>query len=344
MKKRRSLASGILAGSAMLVIILDGKTALNSMQEGLQLCIQTVIPSLFPFFVLSGIINSFLLGEKTGIFQYIGRFCKIPKGGESLLAVGFLSGYPVGAQLVSQAYRNGKLPLHTAHRMLGFCSNAGPAFLFGMLSPLFSNPIVPWLLWGIHIAGALIVGWILPGGVSNECIIEKAESISISDALNNAIKNMAMVCGWVVVFRLMLGFCSRWFLWMLPIEVQVLFSGVLELSNGCILLRHLQSEGMRFVLASLMLSFGGLCVMMQTRSVTQDLGFGYYFPGKVLQALLATCISCLLQPVIFSNENMISMPTPAYILLIIVTVLGIYLVRRKKVVAFGRRLLYNTGS
>ncbi len=344
MKKPKFAVGGILAGCAMLVIILDGKTALHSMQEGLQLCMQTVIPSLFPIFVLSGIVSSSLLGESFDLLRHLGRLCKIPKGGESLLAVGFLSGYPVGAQLVTQAYNAHCLPLDTARRMLGFCSNAGPAFLFGMLCPMFDNSLVPWILWGIHIVGALIVGWILPGDSQNDCILQKVKPTTLPTALHNALRNIATVCGWVLIFRVILGFCSRWFLWLFPTEVQVLLSGMLELSNGCIMLHKLPQEGLRFIFASFMLSFGGLCVMMQTRSVTLELGFGCYFPGKALQTLITTTLSVILQPVIFSEENVFQIPMAAYGMLIIFTIIIIYLVKTKKVVAFGRRMLYNTGS
>ena len=61
MQKGKRIIWGLVAGCAMLVIILDTRTAILSAQSGLQLCIKTVIPSLYPFFILSGIINSSLL-------------------------------------------------------------------------------------------------------------------------------------------------------------------------------------------------------------------------------------------------------------------------------------------
>lgn len=344
MKNRKIAVSGVAAAFAMLVIILDAKTAVSAARDGLQLCIRTVIPSLFPFFVLSGIINSCLLGQQMNLLRPIGKLCKIPAGGESLLVLGFLAGYPVGAQLIAAACQKGKLSVQTAKRMLGFCSNAGPAFLFGMLSPLFSNPGTVWALWGIHIVSALITSWVLPGEDTGACSIEAGPTTTLTQALQNAIRTMAAVCGWVVIFRVILGFCSRWFLWLLPTEVQVLFSGLLELSNGCVLLQRLPQEGMRFLLASTMLAFGGLCVGMQTLSVTQGVGTGWYFPGKALQTLLSVILSSLIQPLIFSNADAVTLPVPASVLLIVLMAFAMYCMRRKKVVAFGRTLVYNTGN
>lgn len=344
MRKRFNGISGILAAMAMLVIILDSRTALSGAQEGLQLCTRTVIPALFPFFVLSGILNSWLLGRSGNILGAIGKFTKLPHGSESLLLVGLFAGYPVGAQLVAQAYEEGKLQLHTARRMLGFCSNAGPAFIFGMLTPMFHNPIIPWLIWGLHIGSALLVGSLLPGDLQKSCVIRRSETASLPQSLRNAIRNVAMVCGWVVVFRIVLAFCTRWFLWLFPAELQVLFVGILELSNGCIMLAKLPCEGVRFVLAGFMLSFGGLCVSMQTLSVASQTGLGYYIPGKVLQASITTIASYLLQYVVFPVEEYLPINVPVFIILVGTTILMLYLVFRKKVVAFRGRMLYNTGN
>ena len=226
--------------------------------------------------------------------------------------------------------------------MLGFCSNAGPAFLFGMLASAFTKPMISWILWAIHIISAFVTGWLLPGGTTDKCILQEKETVTIAKALHSAIKNMATVCGWVILFRLMLDFLNKWFLWLLPGEFQVLISGYIELSNGCILLQQVQNEGTRFIFASAMLAFGGLCVAMQTISVTKELGTGYYFPGKLLQMLISVTISCMLQPLLFQGSDLYYIP---YLLLFIIfTATTIYLLRRKKVVAFGGRMLYNTDN
>lgn len=343
MRRRKKVIGGILAGCAMMVIILDTKTALLGAQGGLQLCIQTVIPSLFPFLLLSGVIKNSLLGLSISSLRPIGKICKIPAGSESLLAIGMLAGYPAGAQIVADAYKDDELPLPAARRMLGFCSNAGPAFLFGILSPLFENKGAVWLLWGIHIISALIVGCLLPENGGADCVIEQDNSVTLPQALEKAVKTMAIICGWVITFRIILAFCTRWFLWRFPIAVQVLFSGFLELSNGCILLKELPNDGIRFVIAGAMLAFGGLCVCMQTTSVTATTGTGFYFPGKILQMFISILLCCLLQPVVMPSTQVFVLPASAFFILLLLTAICIHLIRGKKVVAFGKRMLYNTG-
>ena len=101
--KRRRLLTGIGGCIGLLVLILDAKTALQGARQGVELCLKTVIPSLFPFFVLSILLTSSLLGSRIPLLRPLGRLCGVPKGAESLLIPAFLGGYPVGAQSVPEA-------------------------------------------------------------------------------------------------------------------------------------------------------------------------------------------------------------------------------------------------
>lgn len=318
----------------MLVLILDAKTALTGAKDGIELCLYTVIPSLFPFFILSILINRSLTGRTFRLLRPIGKLCGIPKGAETILLLGLLGGYPVGAQSISEAYYAKSLNRNDARRMLGFCNNAGPAFLFGMVGSLFDKPLIPWLLWGIHIISAILVGCILPGKSSCDCLSTQKSPITISQALENSVKTMALVCGWVIVFRVMLAFLQRWFLWLFPIDVKIFLTGILELSNGCFALHALTSQGTRFVVSAGILAFGGICVAMQTMSVTGELGTGMYFPGKLLQCCISIMLAVITQQLIFNA-------TPQwkkYALVIIPMVLTasglfVYAYRKKKTVA-----------
>ena len=303
MKRNPSPLSGLFAAAGMLALILDSRTALAGAAEGIDLCIRTVIPALFPFFLLSVILTGSAFGLELPLLRPIGKLCSIPRGAESILLTGLLGGYPVGAQCVSQAYAAGQLRKEDAERMLGFCSNAGPAFLFGMTGQLFQNKAVPFLLWGIHIASALITGTILPGRSTGNALPAPARKPQAGQALTKSIKITASVCGWVVIFRIVIAFARRWFLWLFPVTVQVIFTGILELTNGYLELIAVENESLRFILASCFLSFGGLCVGLQTVSVTADAGLSlrHYFPGKLTQTAVSASLSAITAGFLFHS-------------------------------------------
>lgn len=285
--RTRNRVTLIGSAAAMLLLILDGKTAVRGIYEGIQLCLNSLLPALFPFSVLSILITGSIIGKQIPIFAPVCRFCRIPAGCESLFAVGILGGYPVGAQNVMLAFREGKLPEADARRMAVFCNNAGPSFIFGILGSLFPSPVYLWLLWGIQILSGLVTGWMMPGGNQNTLVMQDTKAPSVSEAIQIAAKGMVHICSCVVLLRMVLEFLSHWILWYFPTVVQVMISGLLELSNGCLMLHSVEGVNLRFVLAAVLLSFGGLCVRMQTVSVCDGLNLKSYLPWKGVQSAIA---------------------------------------------------------
>ncbi len=314
MKEKRSVLAAVFAACAMALLILDAKTALSGAREGLALCLQAAIPSLFPFFFLSALLTGTLAGSALPLLRPLGRLCGVPEGAESLLAVGFLGGYPTGAACVAQAYQSGRLNRRDAERMLGFCSNAGPAFLFGLTAGCFSTPAAPWVLWGIHIAAALLTASLLPGKRRGRTALALGAPVSPRQALNRALSAMATVCGWVILFRVILAILRRWCLWLLPAPAQVALAGALELVGGCCALTEIPREGLRFLILSGLLAFGGLCVGMQTVSVTGSLGLGWYLPGKGLQTLFSLLLAQIALPFLYPEEAALPLPVSLLIL------------------------------
>lgn len=304
----KRMVPALLSIAAMAILMLDSKTALTGVTEGVELCMKVVIPSLFPFLILSTILTESTFGINLRFLRPLCRLCRIPHGAEPLLLVGMIGGYPVGAQCITRAWKNQQLSTSDAQRMLGFCNNAGPAFIFGMTSSLYSSVTVVWALWLIQIAAAMITGFLLPGGSSRPTVCQRNHSLSPADALSQSITAMKSICGWVIVFRMLILFFDQWFFIWLPETIQCLISGILELTNGCCRLVSIPSDSVRFILCSIFLSFGGLGVFMQTIAVTHNLGTGLYLPGKLIQTVIAAILSLILSSVLFPWENVLRSP------------------------------------
>lgn len=308
---RRNIPQAIGAVIGMGILILDNQSAIDCVTEGIQLCIHAVIPALFPFFVLSSILVSSCDGN--------------------LLLAGLLGGYPVGAKTVSEAYIGGRLSKTEAERLLPICNQCGPAFIFGMTATLFQDVRICFALWGIQLLSVLLMAWIIPKGTATHLSTVEPHPISWSEALHKAIRAIASVCGWIILFRLLIRFLQRWFLWYLPLSYQVTISGLLELTNGCTALHQITDDRLRFAICVSIICFGGICVTMQSFSVMHDeLNRFKYFLGKLLQVSLAIILTSLLQMRIYT-ATVIACPM----------LIGCILYFRKKSVAFSDKMIYN---
>lgn len=285
MKKQRMTM--LLCGLSIIVLILDSETAIDGAKEGIQLCSNAVVPSLFPFFLISNVLTSNMMQLPPKWLIPIGRWFCIPPGAESLLIPAFLGGYPVGAQCVHTAYASGSLKKADAERLLAFCNNAGPSFIFGMCARLFMDKKDVFILWGIILFSA----WITAGFFSvKQTSVSNLPKIPVTwgQAMHKALYAIGSVCGWVILFRILARFLNRWFLWVFPAAANIMLIGILELTNGICSLNLMEDPAQRFILCAGLCSFGGLCVFMQTASVAKELSIHAFLKGKILQCLIST--------------------------------------------------------
>ena len=313
--KRRVL--GIFCCLAMLLLLFDGQTAQAGVRQGLELCVKSVLPALLPFFLLSKILIKTLWGEKTTILRLIGALFCMPKGGESLLIPAFLGGFPAGVAAVGEAWQSGWLEKDTAERLLGWCGNVGPAFLFGIAAGMLPGRWSGWYLWGLLLLGALTAAWIIPGKISAAIPISKGDDM---DIIVQTVLTMGKICVTVVLFRVITRYMDVYL--SLDGTPKVLLEGMLELTNGCCDL-HLVPIRCRMAVAGILMSFGGVCVLFQTCAVTRGLCLKWYFIGKGIQALV-----CLLGT---------GFPQILFFLFALLSFAKIW-------VAFFKRPLYNGGK
>ena len=109
--KRRVLevAAGLAIFLAMIGLIAFPDDTVTAAKDGLSLCFNIIVPSLFPFFVLSALL------VELGFARYLGRFLeKVMRplfnvSGECSLAfaLGFIGGYPTGAKTAIAIYQKG---------------------------------------------------------------------------------------------------------------------------------------------------------------------------------------------------------------------------------------------
>lgn len=317
----------------MLVLILDAKTALIGAREGIELCLWTIVPALFPFFVAANYLTGSL---SPGFLRPVVKLLRIPEGAEGILLIGMLGGYPVGAQCIGREAESGRLAKADAKRMLGFCSNAGPAFLFGVVGQQLGDFRPALGLWVIHLGSAVLTALLLPHteSVGNAPVSHHRQG----DPMGESVRAIGYVCGWVILLRVVIGVADRWFGWLLPQPWHTIAVGLLELTNGCCTLGAIPQKGAQFVICAGLLGFGSLCVLLQTMSVTKACGLGMYIPGKGMQGCLSMLLAFAAQPLFFPKEQRMDFSPRLLILLIACVLIGITI--RKKTVEKPRSFVY----
>ena len=128
--------------SFIACLILFSTTNIKAAKIGLELWATTVVPSLFPFLFATELLS------KTKIVSYLGKLLNkimrplfnIPGEGAFAFVMGLISGYPVGAKIVTDFRNKGICSQDEGNRMLAFTNNSGPLFIIGTVCvSLFAN-------------------------------------------------------------------------------------------------------------------------------------------------------------------------------------------------------------
>ena len=319
MINRQRTIKGLIAILGLLILILDSSSAIKGAQNGITLCIQSVLPSLFPFILLSNVLISSI---NSSLVTDVGKKNDRRNPVKSkILLTGYLGGYPVGAQCAAQAHRNHQLSLASAQKMAICCNNPGPSFIFGITSSLFPQKWFPWALWGIHILSSLVLFRLIPSDSEVSPPVSLSASSNRTTSLAVTLRSMAFICGWVIIFSIITCIIRRWFLWMLPQVWETVVYGLLEITNGCLALKNINSTGLRFILCALFLSFGGGCTAIQTHTVANGLNCHGYWRCKAFEGGCSLLLAYVIQLVLIPEDQTYHFPIS-----IIVTILAILII------------------
>lgn len=319
----RDLCLGLGLLCATLALMFWPQEAMEAAREGLRLCYNVILPSLFPFFVLSALVVDL------GLAGYIGRALEgimrplfnVPGACASAFALGFVGGYPVGARTALSLYQKGMCTKTEAERLLAFCNNSGPAFILGVVGAgVFASSKVGLLLYLAHAAASVCVGFLFRFYKREEKRRERRasptfEAERITVAFTGAIKNSFLstlnICAFVVFFTVVIkllflsgllpglagvlgallspmGFSTQW--------AERLLTGLIELTSGVWTLTGAGTMSGKLSMAAFLLGWAGLSVHCQVLSFIGGSGLSVktYIGGKLLHGGLSALFIGLL--------------------------------------------------
>lgn len=274
--------------SVMVLLLLFSQEAAQAVRQNLQLCALSVVPALFPFFVLSSLFLSCGGAALTALPlpAFAARLLGCSPQGISVFFLSLLGGYPTGPRLIAQLYRQGQLSRQEAEHLLLFANNAGPAFVLGFvglgqLGSLRSG----FLLYLIHAATAALIAVLFrPKQPFFSPRVQPADP-PLAEALVGAIaeagSTMVQICAFVTFFGTVLQLFSQLIRLSHPLVL-----GVVELTCGIL---HLDNSRCGFTVACALLGWGGLSVHCQTAAVLSGTGLSLrnHLRGKLLHGIFA---------------------------------------------------------
>ncbi len=286
--KNRFAVFAALCG--LFALLRASPDAIAASRYGLRLCGELIVPSLFPFFVLSGLLARLGLPAALGrlLARPAARLLHVSGAGATALLLGLTGGYPMGAAYVAQLIREGTVSKAEGERLLLFCNNSGPAFLVGAIGVgVFGSVSIGLRLYAVHALAAVLTGLLLRGKRSpSPSSVSEAAALPFSEALTEAVRqaasSMLNVCGFVVCFAVFTGLleANGFYAALQPLlgrvppleeaALRALLCGFFELGSGVGALRGLAPTTLHLALAAALAGWGGVSVLFQSLAVLGD--------------------------------------------------------------------------
>ena len=274
---------------------------------GLTLWYTSVLPSLLPFFILSGLL------VRTGVFRFLNRIFapvltrifRVSSDGSYAVLMGYLCGFPMGAKVIAELVEQRHISREEGSYLLVFCNNVSPAFFVNYIciaklgftkvpAPLFcvfyGIPLLYGCLYGhlfYHAPVPESVHTAASPATKKQAPIHRIDFPMLDTCIMDSFATITRLGGYIILFSI---FAQMLTLLNLPDSLTAAIAALLEISSGTHALSVLPiaSTPMRTALVCAGASFGGLCTCAQILSVLSDtnLNLRPWITGRILLPLL----------------------------------------------------------
>ena len=304
MKKLKNIIIAIAVTAYGAALVIFAKEVAEGVKASVSSCLNVIIPSLFAFMVTSGfIISSGFYKTLSRPFAPIARHIfRIPPELFSIFLISCIAGYPIGAKMLADLYESGHADKKTAEKMLCFCYMGGPAFFCGIAGlGIYSNVKTGLVIFLCIFLSNVTIGLIFrPKRLESTTVSKSIEPDFSASALISSIcgggVGILKICGAIIFFSTItavLGasgaleaaaaFISR-LSGISKSDCLCLISSALEIS--CI--GRLSPDIRLLPLATALLSFGGLCVMLQVEgAVSGRLSTNIFYISRIISIFIS---------------------------------------------------------
>lgn len=311
-----------------ICLVVFSNENLTATKKGLFLWANSVVPALLPFFIATELLSHTKVVSFIGklLNKYMRPIFNVPGIGAYAFVMGIISGYPVGAKIVTQFRNDGLCTKAEAERLLAFTNNSGPLFIIGTVGiSMFGNTMIGFLLFFTHFFSCIIVAFLFKFWkfsdkeiVSNSYFSDSTKSSVhfsnlgevLSNSITSSINTIIMIGGFVILFSVIISILNTSGLLVVlskliyPIfkligldfnYITPIISGIIELTNGLNIITSIATKNISTIITicAFLLGFGGISIMLQVLSITSksDISIKPYIIGKALQGIIAAILT-----------------------------------------------------
>ena len=296
-KEITSTLLNLLCFSIYILAILLSEELKSGAITGFDLCVYNILPSLFPFFILTDFINDLVTFDHLRDNLFLNKILKVSKNGLAPLLIGNISGFPVGVKAAKDKYENNLLEKNELENLSVIANNPSSAFIIsGVGCGLLGDIKIGILLYLSVLISTLITAITFNKEIQktqNNNIIT-GQKFNLIHSIKSAGQTCITVASFIIFFSSLIGVLKKYTKNKLVLSI---FSSLLEVGSSCCIITENSSflKKLTLPLISFSLSFSGLSVFMQTFSILPScISKRNYLLKKFFQGIVSAFITFIL--------------------------------------------------
>ena len=295
--KKAYLIITILIAIIILFSVFNA-TVSSSVKASLYMCYNSVIPALFPFFVLAEFITSIFMA--TNLNPYVFAFIS-----------GLISGFPTGTQNVCNLYKNNKITKEKATALLHSTANASPAYVVAFVGAcLIKSKSIGYILLLSQIICSIICACsfkVFKKSKTTNITLLNVTEIATKSVVGS-VSAILNVCGYIVFMGIFADIAAKIIPSFIPTNIKGIVYGSIEITRGITVLDFSNSSAI--LIAAFIIGFSGISVILQCVSCAKQAGLPCMpiVKGKIIYAVLMPLITFVITkiiPITFSSPSFI---------------------------------------
>ncbi len=298
-KLRGEITSLLLLALTLLFGLTLSAEAAEYVKAGIDLGVSYVIPSSFPFMIISELYTVYGKPENIRALRYsFSRLLGVPEGGLAPFICGNIGGFPIGAKMVADSYSAGALSKDSAQRLAALSNNPSCAFIVGGVGlGIYGDAGVGFLLLASVYASTIICGLLTKTNDANNHFTANntRQRYNFVSSVKSAAISSVNIIAFISVFSVIIGILKK------RVKYEPLLYGILafsEVTNAVTSFAELRLSYpcLALALSAFSLGFGGICVGMQSSVFTSACGLKMkkYYLIKLLMGTVAAAACTLL--------------------------------------------------
>ena len=291
----------VLLVTIFIYIFIYSKNIKYYVLFAINLWINNLIPSIFPFLLISKLLIIYNTFDFINNINIINKIFNTSKNSSFIIISSIFTGFPTGSIYIKDLLDKNLISEKEANHLIMFTNYANPLFIISVIGEnLLNNKKIGIFIFIIHVISGLFIGIVFKEKISvnnKKHINNISQNNFITNLINSiydSFKVLINMLGIIIFFLMIISLIDTFFI---RSTLTLIIKGLIEMTTGITFISQSKLNiRLKVSIICFLLSFSGLSIHFQTKSIIDNTNISYkkYLIGRIVHSILCFILSFIL--------------------------------------------------